>query len=152
MSRQAAAADVRKLSYDQLHSVLRVMSRFSGTETSPPGTGTARLYWARLLPILLVAPAVWAQIPVSVLVPHTQLHGHYLFNRSYTYDALDDTGLPWRFYYANVGSNAAPSALRTRCAWQEVNGAPYNHANFGWFRFPTPGGNGAWPPANGTEP
>jgi hypothetical protein len=99
-----------------------------------------------------VALALRAQTPVPVLVPHTLLHDHYLFNRSFTYDGQDYSGLPWRFYYANVGASPPPTTLRTRCALRQVNGAPYNHANFGWFRFPVPGGNGTWPPATGTEP
>jgi hypothetical protein len=102
--------------------------------------------------IALATATLSAQMPVSVLVPHTSLHDHYLFNRSYTYDGQDYTGLPWRFYYANVGSNPPPATLRTRCGLQPVNGAPYGHANFGWFRFPAPGSDGAWPPADGTEP
>lgn len=106
----------------------------------------------RVLVALLAGGTLWAQTPVSVLVPNTALHDHYLFNRSYSYDGEDYSGLPWRFYYANVGSSPAPTALRTRCPMQQVNGAPYGHANFGWFRFPVPGGNGNWPPSNGTEP
>jgi hypothetical protein len=35
---------------------------------------------------------------------------------------------------------------------QQIDGAPYDHADFGWFRFPAPDGNWIWPPANGTEP
>jgi len=104
----------------------------------------------RELLALIASPALWGQTAVSVLVPHTTLHDHYLFNRHYTYDGQDYTGLPWMFYYANVGSNPAPSTLRTRCPMQQVNGTPYNHANFGWFRYPAPGGN--WQPSNGTEP
>jgi hypothetical protein len=106
----------------------------------------------RILVALVAVPALWAQMPVSVLVPHTLLHDHYLFNRSFSYDGQDYTGLPWRFYYANSGSSPALTTLRTRCALEQVNGAPYGRANFGWFRFPVPGGNGAWPKANGTEP
>lgn len=101
---------------------------------------------------LVAAPALWAQIPVSVLVPHTSLHDHYLFNRSYSYDGQDYSGLPWRFYYANAGSSPPPTTLRTRCALQQVDGTPYGHADFGWFRFPVPGGDGDWPRANGAEP
>ncbi len=101
---------------------------------------------------LVGASALWAQTPVPVLVPHTLLHDHYLFNRSFTYDGQDHTGLPWRFYYATVGASPPPTTLRTRCALQQVNGAPYDHANFGWFRFPVPGGSGTWPPATGAEP
>jgi hypothetical protein len=98
----------------------------------------------------LSVPALWAQTPVSVLVPHTTPHDHYLFNRSFTYDEQDYTGLPWLFYYVNVGASPAPTTLRTRCSLQPVNGAPYGHADFGWFRFPAP--SGPWIPANGTEP
>jgi hypothetical protein len=78
------------------------------------------------------------------------LHDHYLFNRSYNYDAQDYSGLPWMFYYANVGSSPPPATLRTRCPMQQVNGTPYEHANFGWFRYPAPGEN--WQPSDGTEP
>jgi hypothetical protein len=92
-----------------------------------------------------------AQTQVPVLVPHTTLHDHYLFNRSFTYDGQDYTGLPWMFYYVNVGSSPPPATLRTRCVLEAVNGAPYDHANFSWFRFPAPPG-GPWPPADGTEP
>jgi hypothetical protein len=106
----------------------------------------------RVFLALFAAPALWAQTPVSVLVPNTTLHDHYLFNRSYKYDGQDYTGLPWMFYYVNVGSSPAPTTLRTRCPMQQVNGTPYNRANFGWFRFPVPGGNWIWPPSNGTEP
>lgn len=101
---------------------------------------------------MVAATTLWAQTPVSVLVPHTSLHDHYLFNRSYNFDGQDYTGLPWQFYYANVGSSPAPTTLRTRCTLQPVDGTPYGHVNFGWFRFPVPGGNGTWPKANGTEP
>jgi hypothetical protein len=101
---------------------------------------------------LLACPALWAQTPVSVLVPRTTLHDHYLFNRSFSYDSQDYTGLPWRFYYANVGASPTPTTLRTRCALQQVNGTPYDQADFGWFRYPVPGGNGAWPAYNGSEP
>ena len=31
-----------------------------------------------------------------------------LFSRSQHFDGQDYTGLPWRFYYANVGSNPRP--------------------------------------------
>jgi hypothetical protein len=105
-----------------------------------------------VLVTLIAVPALWAQNPVSVLVPHTMLHDHYLFNRSFSYDGQDFTGLPWRFYYATVGSSPAPTTLRTRCALQPVNGTPYGHANFKWFRYPVPGGNRTWPPADETEP
>jgi hypothetical protein len=101
---------------------------------------------------MLVAPILWAQTPVAVLVPNTTKHDHYLFNRSFTYDGQDYTGLPWNFYYVNVGSSPPPATLRTRCALQQVNGSPYNHANFGWFRFPVPGAPWMWPAADGTEP
>jgi len=87
-----------------------------------------------------------------MLVPNTTLHDHYLFNSVYTYDGKDYSGLPWRFYYVNAGLSPAPATLRTRCLLQQVDGTPYDNANFGWFRFPVPGGNGTWPPANGTEP
>jgi hypothetical protein len=100
----------------------------------------------------LALPALWAQTAVPVLVPHTTLHDHYLFNGSYTYDSQDYTGLPWLFYYVNVGSSPPPATLRTRCPVQQVDGTPYGHANFGWFRFPVPGGEWVWPPANGREP
>jgi len=104
------------------------------------------------LAAFIAASALCAQTAVSVLVPHTSPHDHYLFNRSQHFDGQDYTGLPWRFYYANVGSNPPPATLRTRCALQQVDGTPYNHANFGWFRFPEPGGPDIWPEANGTEP
>jgi hypothetical protein len=105
-----------------------------------------------LLAAFIAASTLPAQTSVPVLLPHTSLHNHYLFNRSFSFDGQDYTGLPWRFYYANVGSSPAPTTLRTRCPLQQVNGTPYDHANFGWFRYPVPGGNGTWPRANGTEP
>jgi hypothetical protein len=110
----------------------------------------------RILTFALALPGVllpaYAQAPVSVLVPGTVRHDHYLFNSSFTYDSQDYTGLPWDFYYVNIGSSPPPATLRTRCLLQQVNGAPYHHANFGWFRFPAPDGPWVWPPANGTEP
>lgn len=106
----------------------------------------------RLFLALIVVPRLWAVTPISVLVPNTRLHDHYLFNSFYTYDGQDYTGLPWMFYYVNVGSSPAPTTLRTRCPMQQVNGTPYNRASFGWFRFPVPGGDGSWLSSNGTEP
>lgn len=106
----------------------------------------------KLFPALFAIPVLCAQTSVPVLIPNTSLHDHYLFNASWTYDGQDHTGLPWMFYYANVGSSPPPTTLRTRCALGPVNGAPYNHVDFGWFRFPIPGNPWVWPPFNGTEP
>jgi len=106
----------------------------------------------RTLLVLVAVAALYAQTPVRVLVPHTTPHDHYLFNGSFTYDGQDYTGLPWNFYYVNAGASPPPTTLRSRCALEQVNGAPYGHANFGWFRFPAPNDPWVWPPANGTEP
>jgi hypothetical protein len=106
----------------------------------------------KLLPALFALPVLLAQTAVPVLAPNTALHDHYLFNGSWTYDSQDHTGLPWNFYYANASSSPSPTTLRTRCSLEPVNGAPYGHVDFGWFRYPVPGGTGAWPPADGTEP
>lgn len=107
---------------------------------------------SRVLFALWGVSAVWGQTAVPALVPNTTRHAHYLFNRSWTYDGQDYTGLPWNFYYANIGASPAPGTLRARCTLQAVNGAPYDHATFGWFRFPPPNGPHVWPPADGTEP
>ena len=101
---------------------------------------------------LFAFPILCSATAVPVLAPNTSLHDHYLFNSLFTYDAEDYTGLPQMFYFVNVSSSPPPATLRARCPFQEVAGAPYDHANFGWFRFPVPGGNSTWPPANGTEP
>lgn len=101
---------------------------------------------------VFLAPALWAQTPVAVLVPNTTPHDHYLFNGSYSYDGRDYTGLPWLFYYVNIGSSPAPATLRSRCPMEQIDGTPYDQPDFGWFRFPAPNGNWVWPPSNGTEP
>ncbi len=106
----------------------------------------------RLFLAVLTAPALWGQTPVPALVPNTTRHARYLFNRFWTYDGQDYTGLPWLLYYVNVGESPPPGTLRTQCTLQAVNGAPYDHATFGWFRFPAPNGPDIWPPADGTEP
>ena len=87
--------------------------------------GSERSSMARtLIAAFVAASALCAQTPVSVLVPKTSLHDHYLFSRSQHFDGQDYTGLPWRFYYANVGSNPPPATLRTRCVLQPVDGTP----------------------------
>jgi hypothetical protein len=106
-----------------------------------------------LVLVVLAISTLMGQTPVSVLVPNTTQHPHYLFNDSYTYDQVDFTGLPWSFYWNNAATSPPPATLRTRCALEQVGGAKYNYnADIGWFRYPVPGGDGSWPAANGTYP
>ena len=85
--------------------------------------------------LILGGPSVQAQTLIPLLQPGA-LHDHYLFNQTWQYDAQDYASLPWTFYYANVSTEAPSGTRRTRCAFSQVNGTPYGHANFDWFNYP----------------
>ena len=74
------------------------------------------------------------------------LNDHYLFNQSWRYDAQDYAALPWMFYYANVATPLPAGTRRTRCAFTQVDGAPYGRASFDWFNYPD------YSPADGANP
>ena len=99
----------------------------------------------------LAVTAVICSGQTEVTVLASGLHGHYLFNSSYTYDSVDYSSLPWTFYYGNANSIPSNSGQRrSRCSLSQVNGTPYGRANYSWFEYGpygpvTPSANGSYP-------